>query len=186
MFRRFLKREEGSVTVFVAITMTVLLGFASLAVDYGSLVNERSLLQNAADAAALAGVVEGEDAAKEYVMKNTTGVAASDIEITKPAADTMTVTIRKDSPAFFSQVLTGNSSNRVAATATAKYEGSIQAPGCAIWAEDEIKLGNKSFVKGTIHSNSGKFYFDEKKIEGDWVETSDREPMPDYSYLIEG
>ena len=32
--------------------MTVLLGFTSLAVDYASLTNERSKLQNAADAAA--------------------------------------------------------------------------------------------------------------------------------------
>ena len=47
--------QAGSVAVFVALSMIVLAGFATLAVDYGFLEYKRSQLQNAADAAALAG-----------------------------------------------------------------------------------------------------------------------------------
>ncbi|MEA5088338.1 pilus assembly protein TadG-related protein [Solidesulfovibrio sp.] len=47
--------QAGSVAVFVALSMIVLAGFATLAVDYGFLEYKRSRLQNAADAAALAG-----------------------------------------------------------------------------------------------------------------------------------
>lgn len=47
--------QQGSIAVFVALSMIVLAGFATLAVDYGFLEYKRSQLQNAADAAALAG-----------------------------------------------------------------------------------------------------------------------------------
>jgi len=46
---------QGSVAVMVALAMVVLAGMATLAVDYGFLEYKRSQLQNAADAAALAG-----------------------------------------------------------------------------------------------------------------------------------
>ncbi len=47
--------QQGSVAVLVALSMVVLAGLATLAVDYGFLEYKRSQLQNAADAAALAG-----------------------------------------------------------------------------------------------------------------------------------
>lgn len=47
--------REGAVAVLVALSMVVLAGMATLAVDYGYLEYKRSQLQNAADAAALAG-----------------------------------------------------------------------------------------------------------------------------------
>lgn len=185
MFEKFLKTEDGSVTVFVAIMMTVLLGFTSLAVDVGSLTNERSLLQNAADAAALAGVVEGEDAAKAYVLRNTTGVSEGDIQIATPTADTMKVTITKECPVFFAQVLTGDSTSQVAASATAKYAGQILAPGYAIWAETLIEMKNNSVINGNIHSNDDKFKFPaEITINGN--STHGGQTMPDYSYLKTG
>ena len=190
MFKKLIKSEQGSVTVFVAITMTVLLGAVSLAVDVGSLTNERSKLQNAADAAALAGVVEedasvGEQKAKEYVLKNTTGVEEEDIIVTKPTADTMKVTVKKDCKEFFSQVLTGKTENEVGAKAVAKYAGKIQAPGYAIWAENEIEMKNKAYVDGSIHSNSNNFDFKAQyTVTGQM--TYDDQDMPYYGYLEEG
>lgn len=47
--------QRGSVAVLVAVSMIVLAGMSALAVDYGYLEYKRSQLQNAADAAALAG-----------------------------------------------------------------------------------------------------------------------------------
>ena len=57
MFDRFrlLKNEEsGQVLVLVALSLTVLCGFVALAIDVGGMVAQKSQLQNAADAAALA------------------------------------------------------------------------------------------------------------------------------------
>ncbi len=53
--KRFIRNEDGAVLVLVALMMTVLMGFAAFAIDVGFMYNERRSLQNAADAAALAG-----------------------------------------------------------------------------------------------------------------------------------
>jgi len=50
------RSEEGAVLVIFAISFTVLLGFAALAVDLGNIAQSHLNTQNAADAAALAGV----------------------------------------------------------------------------------------------------------------------------------
>ncbi|WP_071394553.1 pilus assembly protein TadG-related protein [Bacillus tuaregi] len=52
--KAFLRNEAGQVMVFVAILMTVFIGFLALVVDFGSLYLEKSRLQKTADAAALA------------------------------------------------------------------------------------------------------------------------------------
>jgi hypothetical protein len=49
------KKEAGSVLVFMALTLGVLMGFAGLAIDMGALRYEKRLQQTAADAAAIAG-----------------------------------------------------------------------------------------------------------------------------------
>jgi Flp pilus assembly protein TadG len=53
--RAFGRDESGAVAIITAILMVVLLGFLSLAVDIGHLATVKNELQNAADAAALAG-----------------------------------------------------------------------------------------------------------------------------------
>ena len=74
------------VAVWVAITMVVLLGFAGWAVDFSHWNDERTHMQKAADAAALAGAVYLPDdpagavaAAKEIAAKNgySSGVSAA-------------------------------------------------------------------------------------------------------------
>ncbi|WP_230944444.1 pilus assembly protein TadG-related protein [Burkholderia territorii] len=49
------RRQKGAVAITVAFMMSILLGFAALAIDVGYLFVVRNELQNAADAAALAG-----------------------------------------------------------------------------------------------------------------------------------
>jgi Flp pilus assembly protein TadG len=53
--RAFGRDESGAVAILTAILMVVLLGFLALAVDIGHLATVKNELQNAADAAALAG-----------------------------------------------------------------------------------------------------------------------------------
>jgi hypothetical protein len=55
---RLLDNRKGFVSVFVVILMIVLLGCAALAIDVGMLTYEKARLQNACDAAALAGAQE--------------------------------------------------------------------------------------------------------------------------------
>ena len=49
------KNERGQVLAFTALGLTLLMGFAGLAVDMGVLRYQRRLQQSAADAAAIAG-----------------------------------------------------------------------------------------------------------------------------------
>lgn len=56
MFNIFKKNESGQSMVLIALLITVLFGFGALAVDVGNMTYQKSLMQNAADAAALAGV----------------------------------------------------------------------------------------------------------------------------------
>lgn len=56
--RRSASDERGIVIVLVAVMLVVLLGFAAMAVDIGEILWSRRVQQNAADAAALAGVRE--------------------------------------------------------------------------------------------------------------------------------
>ncbi|UNY41880.1 hypothetical protein CPT_Momento_050 [Burkholderia phage Momento] len=49
------RNQRGAVAITVALLMSILLGFAALAIDVGYLFVVRNELQNAADAAALAG-----------------------------------------------------------------------------------------------------------------------------------
>ena len=50
------KRRRGVVAVVVVLMLTTLLGMTAMAIDVGVMINTRSDLQNAADAAAMAGV----------------------------------------------------------------------------------------------------------------------------------
>ena len=51
---RIVKNERGAVSLFVALLIIPLVGFAALAIDVSSLYQERRTLQNGADSGALA------------------------------------------------------------------------------------------------------------------------------------
>lgn len=89
------KNESGQVLVLAALLMTVLMGFAALAVDIGMTTVVKSKLQNTADAAALAGANDlssastAIDTALRYTSQN--GLKAIENGIKKDG-DTVTVT----------------------------------------------------------------------------------------------
>lgn len=82
-----LKSKQGIINVFVALSMVVIIGFAALAVDIGVLSYNKSRLQNACDAAALAGAKElpdkdsAEAKVKEYLIDNELGRNRTDLDI---------------------------------------------------------------------------------------------------------
>ncbi len=54
LIRRFIKERRGAVSVTVAVSLVLLVGFGAMAVDLGHFMVTRNQLQNAADACALA------------------------------------------------------------------------------------------------------------------------------------
>jgi Flp pilus assembly protein TadG len=54
LFLRAKKKQQGSVSIIIALSMTVLVGFVGIALDLGKLYVVKSELQNSADACALA------------------------------------------------------------------------------------------------------------------------------------
>ena len=93
--KKILKEEDGQALVLVALMMVVLIGFAAIAVDIGMVTWQKSNLQNAADAAALAGAMDlpnktsAEDSALDLAGKN--GIKATKIGI-KKEGDTIQIT----------------------------------------------------------------------------------------------
>lgn len=66
-FTRYSGDQKGVTLVLVTICLSVLLGFAALAVDIGYLMVARNEAQNVADAAALAGALESHYSGKSFI-----------------------------------------------------------------------------------------------------------------------
>ena len=85
LIKRLKKEEHGQALIMVVLLLTALLGFAALVVDVGNLYLVKSQLQNAADAAALAGAqdletaINAESTAKNYAEAN--GVPKSETSV---------------------------------------------------------------------------------------------------------
>ena len=104
--RRLIKRitslgaERGAIVVVAAIGLTMAIALLGLVVDGGVVRQERRRLQNAADAAALAGVQRlpanpsaAVSDAVAWAAKNGAGSASAVVSTTNAANDTITVTI---------------------------------------------------------------------------------------------
>lgn len=103
--------ESGNITILVALSLVVLVGFASLVVDAGLLFSEKAKLQNAADAACLAGAQElpdsrmlADSSARDYASAN--GIEGDDaLDITIPHDNrSIEVDIERDKPLLFAQI----------------------------------------------------------------------------------
>jgi putative Flp pilus-assembly TadE/G-like protein len=124
------RNDTGQATVLTLVFLTVLLGMAALVLDVGSWYRADRAAQSTADAAALAGAQAlPEDAAKartlaqQYADKNGTLGSGSITLSTKIVSnDTITVTVKRPAPGFFSKLF-GVKSVTAGAKATARSEG---------------------------------------------------------------
>ena len=138
--------ERGQVLPFVAICLTVLMGFAAFAVDVGYLRYQERLQQTAADAAALAGAHEliftpnnaaVQGAAQADALKD--GFAASNVQVHwTPRSGPFTgdlsaveVIVSVPQPSFFSGIITGTSTTTVTARAVARAQPTDS--GACVW-----------------------------------------------------
>lgn len=116
------KRERGSIAVLLALAFTAFAGFAALVTDVGILYAKHTHLQNAVDAAALAGVQElpgdpaqAERIAEEYAEKN--GVPTIDVSFSANYTE-ISVRAQENVPAYLA-VIWGVKSTSIAAEAKA-------------------------------------------------------------------
>ena len=92
-----LRDERGAVAVIVMALLVAIIGFAALVIDIGWLFVVRGELQNAADAGALAGVVELVSSGEDYAQTMAVAFATEDgqfrLNRTTPEADAVDVII---------------------------------------------------------------------------------------------
>ena len=176
MFLKWLRKDEqGSIMVIVAVAMVALLGFAGLAVDYGSMAMTKQELQNAADAAALAA---GQDrmnglpqatanaTADSFIRANGyhpgDGVTVSTIT---HGSDTVTVEIQTQKKVALSGALTGRNTTTISAKAVAEVTTAFGEFPYALFAADTMEddgsgvvvVGQGSdgvYISGNVHSNT--------------------------------
>jgi uncharacterized repeat protein (TIGR01451 family) len=117
--------EKGQVAIIVGLLAVVLFGAVALVVDTGAAYETRRSLQNGADAAALAGVMElaegrgnqaADAVARQYVVDNLSAVDKTDINF--PTDRQVMIRVEKARPTFFARIF-GVESIPVAARATA-------------------------------------------------------------------
>ena len=211
IIKRLKNEDHGQALIMVVLMLTVLLGFAALVVDVGNLYIVKSQLQNASDAAALAGAqdlgttVDAEATAKNYAEVN--GV---------PKAETLVDTTYDNNPSKIEVFSTKNVSYTFArflglletdvtarAVAQKATEGG-DAFNYAVFAGGGALTftGGKHIIGGSVYGKDGvSFNGSDNKIEGDVVSSTSTVnvsgtiegdtitnnpviPMPDFSNLV--
>jgi Flp pilus assembly protein TadG len=132
-----LRSTQGQATVITVVFLAVLIGMAALVLDVGSWYRAKRAAQATADAAALAGAQalpntgNATSLAQTYAGKNG-GLGTGGVNFScQPTScittnDTITVTVHRTAPGFFSKLF-GLRSVNVGATATARSEPVSQA-----------------------------------------------------------
>lgn len=151
---RRLNDDGGAIAVLVAVMMVALLGFAALGVDSAALYAEKRIVQNGADAAALAvaqtcaeGVCDA-SVAEELVAGNDgrRPTRAAVDEVAYPGESTVWVRGASEVANRFAGVLGAEHANTtVAADATAAWgapvAGTTRLPFAVSWCEFEAQTG---------------------------------------------
>lgn len=126
LMKRLKKDESGQAVVLVALMMTVLLGMGALVVDYGYMTVQKSQLQTAADAAALAGArsvyVKTADEVRtigQITAESNLKDPVSVVTTPKKADGIVTVEVAQIAPKFFAGILT-NADTHIRAKASAR------------------------------------------------------------------
>lgn len=140
IFNRLHKEESGQSLVMVVLMLSVLLSFSALIVDVGLLYAEKAKLQNAADAAALAGAQmlpdteSAEITAIDYADLNNFTISSDDVDVPYGGDSTkIRVAVESDIPYIFARFLKlVGTSTTVSASATASKEDGVS--GLRPWA----------------------------------------------------
>lgn len=161
---RLLKNEQGSVSIIVAISITVLMAFSAIVIDVGRVALEKQALQNALDAASLAGAQElphntsiARQMAVAYFVENGFSEASiqridffnSNKEISITAAQPVEYTFAK---------IFGDGDNKMVTVSACAQSSSVFDPfnytlfsGSGM---DLLQFKGNNIIVGNVHSNN--------------------------------
>ena len=162
--------EDGQVMVLAALLFTVLMGFGALAIDVGRITVEKSHLQNAVDAAALAAAQDLPDTSGGYANSIGTvttyleenGYTYSDIDPISAGSfsnSNKTITLKgaKDVGYTFAKLIKNEDSTTVKATAAAEVSLVLENLDYALFSGSELDMlsitSTSTTITGDVHSN---------------------------------
>ncbi len=158
--RKFCLDESGAVMVLVALGMVVLIGMVGLVIDSGRVYLEQQKVQNALDAAALAGAQELPDTnaatltALDYASLN--GLNPDDVVISFPTSSLMTVEYTEDVDMYFLPVLNINQKSVNAIAGAAQDYSPAWGAYTLFSGSSTTRLqinGNTYYIDGSSHTN---------------------------------
>ena len=162
--KQWFKCESGQSVIIIAMVLVVLCGMAAIAVDIGRVSVERGQLQNAADAAALAGAAALPTAAnaksQAVLYAGINGVPAANTTATTPFggnASKIEVVCRGTVEYTFARIF-GLTSTQVTVRSVAEKKGVTGPFGYAIFSGSTLDLMQMSSqnltINGSVHSNA--------------------------------
>lgn len=196
---KILNNNKGSTYVITALVMTIIMGMAALVIDVGNLYIEREELNNAVDAATLAGAqelpadpIKAFLVAAEYCQNNGVSMDNVNIYITDNN-QAIEVTIKDNVDFTFARVL-GIDNSEVSANSkaiigpvTAVYSGirplAVERQSFIYGQQHTLKLGALDGTNGNFgpvslgglgsksYEENVKYGYNEKLKVGDWVDT---------------
>lgn len=200
---KVLKSEKGAALVLVALLMPILMGFCALVIDIGRVAWEKQKLQNAIDAACLAGARElpytgaATTTACTYISSNDYN---ADSDISSPTFSNALYTINisgcKTVEYTFAKVLGLNSITIYPSAAATKERGPLDY---AVFSGNDTKKldlpGEMKVEGGMVHSNDKINFLGTgqsipygceavKDYNGTTITKAKHVDMPDYSSLI--
>lgn len=152
--RKLVLQEKGGVSVVVALCTVVLLGISALVVDVGIAYADRVKINNAVDAAALAGVQElphdpiaARSLALAYGEKNGLDPGNMVVEISFEN-DWVEVTAGQTMQSYFSRVITSETSNiRVSARAQTGVVSAVRGAAPLAVEQNSFVYGERYLLK---------------------------------------
>lgn len=142
--------DRGSVAILVALGLTTLLGFGALVTDIGLFYAQKASLQNAVDAAALAGVQElpgdpnrASQIAQDYATRNNAPNISVQFEVNNAK---IIVTTQKTVPTYLAKIW-GINSEQLSATARA-----IMLPPTSISGAVPLSIQEQNFEYGALYT----------------------------------
>lgn len=179
--QRFFGEEKGQAMVLIALLTTVLLGITALTVDMGYLQWQKRQIQNTADASALAGAQDlqnAEDAAQRYAELN--GVPDTDISVNPTNIDPTKceVVCTKNVQYTFARVLGFNDATLEARAVAAVRPVKSYSGAVPLGVEKQTFEYGKTYVlkknagAGQYHGNFGCLALGDKRganVYGDYL-----------------
>lgn len=163
LFRK-LKKERGSISIIAAISITVLMAFSAIVIDVGRVALEKQALQNALDAASLAGAKELPDnlpAAREmaisfFVQNGFSSAAIQNIDFSN-SNKRIKITASQPVEYTFAKIFENGDNTTVTVSASAQISSVFDPFKYTLFSGsgiDLLQFKGSNIITGNVHSNN--------------------------------